>query len=619
MCGINGILCLNKNIKPDKNSILKMNAGMIHRGPDSGDIFINKNIALGHRRLSIIDLSDAGKQPMTDNSGRYTMVYNGELYNYKQLKNELENYNFKTGTDSEVLLATYIEKKEKTPEKLDGMFAFAVWDNINESLFLTRDPLGIKPLYYYIDENYFIFSSEIRAILNSELVERKLNKNAISDYLRYQTVHAPETMVKDIKMLMPGKFIFIEKGKLKLGEYCNLNNQETLPFTDDKETVKKNISKLLYASTEKRMMSDVPFGAFLSGGIDSSIIVGLMSQISNRKVNTFSVTFNEEKFSEAKYARQIAKQFNTEHTEIKLSPKDFLNIIPEAIKAFDHPSADGINSYIVSKVTKQAGITMALSGLGGDELFAGYDIFKRIHKLYGNKAVFALPRSIRKLAGNTIYKLHKSTSTKKIKDILSIKNLNLPDIYSVSRQVFSEEKIAELINNDLINKNKVKEITGEFKPKKKYLLTAVSLSEINTYMQNILLRDTDQMSMASSLEVRVPFLDRELVNYVLSIPDNIKFPHSAKQLLTDSVGFLPDNIVNRPKMGFLLPWENWLKNELYDFAEKKIVELSKNGIFTENKVKELWHNFLNKDKEVKWAKIWLLISLQNYIVELKLK
>lgn len=617
MCGINGILSREYNSQ-NEDIVGKMNASMPHRGPDNSGIFADKNIVLGHRRLSIIDLSIEANQPMGDNSGRYTIVYNGEIYNFKKLKKELKDYNFKTNSDSETILACYIYFGEKCLEKLEGMFAFAIWDKLEKNLFIARDRIGIKPLYYYYENNNFIFSSEIRAILNSGIPARKLNTKAVSDYLRYQTVHAPETIVENIKSLMPGEFMNVNKNGISINKYYQISDFKPLPIDSNIDEIKKTVSNLLYEAVEKRMVADVPFGAFLSGGIDSSIIVGLMSKISTGKVNTFSVSFNDEEYSEAKYARLIAKKFNTEHTEIKLDPNDFLNIIPQALKSFDHPSADGINSYIVSKVTKESGVTMALSGLGGDELFAGYDIFKRMYSLNKNKLIKSIPYPIRKLSGNLAYSLYKSTSTQKIKDTLSIKEFDFPGIYSISRQVFSEPEIQNLIDSRFIGENSVKQIIKGVYDENKSILSNVSLSEINTYMQNVLLGDADQMSMASSLEVRVPFLDHKLIKYVLSIPDDIKFPHSPKQLLVESVGFLPDEIVNRPKMGFLLPWQNWLKNELRDFAKEKINELKNNDIFVSQSIESLWQRFLSNDKEVKWAKIWLLISLQNYIKENKL-
>jgi len=338
--------------------------------------------------------------------------------------------------------------------------------------------------------------------------------------------------------------------------------------------IKTDISDLLYSSVEKRMMSDVPLGAFLSGGIDSSIITGIMSKLSTQKVNTFSVNFDEAEFSEGKYAQQVAKLFNTNHTEILLKPKDFLENLPDALKFMDHPSGDGPNSYIVSKVTKEAGITVALSGLGGDELFAGYNVFKQVPQAYNHKILSKVPQFVRKFGAASLLALKKDIRSKKLAELLKIQNFNFENIYSLSRLLYTEKEFRSFFSSKEIIPNRVTEITSNIDIKASHLLSAVSSAEIQTYMQNTLLRDTDQMSMASSLEVRVPFLDHKLVEYVYNVSDKFKYPHTQKKLLIDSLNILPDEVVNRPKMGFLLPWDVWLKNELFDFADSRIRSLA---------------------------------------------
>lgn len=613
MCGISGILSLN-NQKISNEVIKKMNLAMAHRGPDNDSFFEDDNILLGHRRLSIIDLSVEANQPMTDNSGRYVIVYNGEIYNFKSLKNTLQNYNFKTNSDSEVLLAAFIEYKEKCVEYLDGMFAFAIWDKIEKSLFIARDRFGKKPLYYFLDNEKFIFASEIRSILSSGFVKRKISLKGLTDFLRYQTVHAPETIVENVKMLMPGHFMTIKSGKTEIKKYWSVDSViMDKNIFDSYDTVKKNVNQLLYSSVEKRLISDVPFGAFLSGGIDSSIVVGMMSKISTQKVKTFSVTFAEEEFSEAKYARIISEKFNTEHTEIKLSPTDFLNLLPEALKAMDHPCGDGANTYVVSKVTKESGVTMALSGLGGDEIFAGYDVFKRLSKLNKYKILSKSPEFTKKLFSKTLKKIKPGIGSEKIAEVLKSRKWELENTYPVNRQLFLDDELYKILKIQNITENSNIEIIKNLNTEDFPLLSQVSFAEISTYMQNVLLRDADQMSMASSLEVRVPFLDYKLAEYVFNIPDKFKYPSTPKKLLVDSVGFLPDEVVNRPKMGFSFPWEQWIKNELFEFCKLKIEDLSKQDIFIKTEIINYWKRFLSGDKTVNWAKIWNLVTLQNYI------
>ncbi len=616
MCGINGIIDFQQ--KNNLNQcIKKMNNALIHRGPDKEGIFINNNIAFGHRRLSIIDLSDAAAQPISDNSGRYTLIYNGELYNFQSLKSELNNYNFKTQTDSEVILAAYENQGENCLSHFDGMFVFAVFDKQDNSVFIARDRLGIKPLYYYKSDNYFIFSSEIKALFASDLVPRKINTSAIYDYIRYQTVHAPETLIKNVYMLMPGHYIKIKNGKITQKKYWNLDLKKN-PTAESYETIKKNIKDLLFSAVEKRLMSDVPLGAFLSGGIDSSIITGIMSDMSETKINTFSINFDESKFSEGKYAQQIAEKFGTNHTEILLKPTDFLNMLPEALKYIDHPSGDGPNNFIVSKVTKEAGITVALSGLGGDEVFAGYDVFKQVSRFYKHKLLSGIPKFVRTFGASALSVLKKDIRSKKAATFLNLKNFDFKYIYPISRLLFTEKEIINFFTSEEIPPNIVQKIVSEIDVNPGYLLSAVSAAEIQTYMQNVLLRDVDQMSMASSLEVRVPFLDHKLIEYVYQIPDKYKYPYSPKKLLTESLDILPPEIINRPKMGFLLPWEHWLKNELFDFADMRIKNLAARSFFNEQFLLTRWQAFQDGKKTDSWARLWIFIVLEDYIQKFNL-
>jgi asparagine synthase (glutamine-hydrolysing) len=496
---------------------------------------------------------------------------------------------------------------------LDGMFAFAVWDKYEKTLFIARDRFGKKPLYYYMDSDNFIFASEIRAVLESGFVKRKIYRPGITDFLRYQTVHAPQTIVEGIMMLMPGHFLTIRENQLQIKEYWNFDSVKTgkSEFTDY-TTIKKNINRLLYSAVEKRLVSDVPFGAFLSGGIDSSIIVGLMSKISNQKVRTFTVAFNEKKFNEAQYARMISEKFQTEHIEIRLTGGELLSELPQAMNAMDRPSGDGANSYMVSKATKQTGISMVLSGLGGDEIFAGYDVFKRLSLLKKYQFLSQIPPFAKTVFANTLKKLIHGIGSQKIAEIIH-KNWNLTDLYPVTRQLFLDFELKRILQNQILYENTNTRILKQNNFEEFPFLSQISFAEIGTYMQNVLLRDTDQMSMANSLEVRTPFLDYQLAQYVFNVPDKFKYPYSPKKLLVDSVGFLPPEIVNRPKMGFSFPWNHWMRNELYEFCNKQVQDLSQQPIFDKNEISDYWKRFLKHDKSVNWAKIWAFVTLQYYI------
>ncbi|MEJ8756628.1 asparagine synthase (glutamine-hydrolyzing) [Pontibacter sp. H259] len=622
MCGINGLIGLEDTQK-GHDLVMSMNKAIAHRGPDDNGVYAESNIALGQNRLSIIDLSAAGHQPMLSFDGNEVLIFNGEIYNYRELKQELSDYPYATYTDSEVILAAYRRWGTACVHRFNGMFAFAIWDKAKQELFIARDRLGIKPLYYYRKDQLLLFSSEIRALLSSGYVPRKIDKTSLADYLQYQTVHAPETMVADVYMLLPGHMILVRQGKVNIEQYWSPEgNRSDKAIKQSYREVKQEVHDLLLKAIERRLVADVPFGAFLSGGIDSSVIVGLMSQVASHQVKTFSVSFEEEEFSEAKYAAAISRKFNTHHTEIKLRPEDFLELIPAALKAMDHPSGDGPNTFVVSKVTKAAGITMALSGLGGDELFSGYDVFQRLSGLRRFAWLNAVPLFLRRAAGASLSTIRPGVASNKIEQLLQLPDWSLDQVYSISRQMLDKNYIAGLTGGNIPAANKVQQIVATSLSKNKRnganlpFLSQVSIAEMQTYMQNTLLRDTDQMSMAHALEVRVPFLDYELVEYVLGVPDKYKYPHTPKKLLVDSVGdLLPPEIVNRPKMGFTLPWKDWLRNELYSFCDDKIKNLAKRDLLNATALLGLWQSFIKQDPTITWARVWYLVVLENWLEE----
>lgn len=616
MCGINGIFSFNGTGFFDEQ-VRKMNACLAHRGPDDEGLFSAEGIALGHRRLSIIDLSPAGHQPMQYAEGRFTIVYNGELYNYRELKQELADFSFSTSSDTEVILAAYAKWGTACLDRLNGMFAFAVYDKAERTVFIARDRLGIKPLYYtqvtQNDSVLLAFSSELRPLLASGMAKPVLNKEGLADYLFYQTVHAPGTIVDGVQMLLPGHY-------MKLGTGCEIekwweaggNVSDEISYND----ACKNVRRLLTEAVERRLVADVPFGAFLSGGIDSSAVVALMKEVSAAKIKTFSVVFDKSELSEAVYARMIAKKFGTDHHELLLSPDDFLHDLPAALDAMDHPSGDGPNTYVVSKATKAAGITMALSGLGGDELFAGYDIFRRAVSLEKKSWLNAFPRSLRSAGGSILRSVRPGVASEKMAMVLGLSHIDFESFYPFSRQVLLDEQIRTITGGKFTHAKSVRQAAAGAARRaggKTQLLSRVSIAEIETYMQNVLLRDTDQMSMANALEVRVPFLDYQLVEYVLGLPDALKFPHRPKQLLVDAMGdLLPREIVERPKMGFILPWKHWMKKELRAFCEERLNLLGAFPGFDPAGITRLWNAFLQDDPRVTYSRIWPLVVLGHW-------
>ncbi len=595
---------------------MQMNDCMAHRGPDAQGVWADDNVALGHRRLSIIDTSEAGNQPFFSSDKNLIIVFNGEIYNYIELKKELSSgYDFKTETDTEVILAAFQRWGIDCIKHFYGMFGLALYDKVNETLFVVRDRLGIKPIYYAETNKGLVFASEIRPILSTELVDKKIGHQGLADYLRYQTVHAPNTIIEGIKMLMPGHYLKLTRGNSQNICYWNpIDNADKQNAAEGIVQSKKRIHDILLSSVEIRMRADVPFGAFLSGGIDSSIIVGLMSKVSSHPINTFSVTFHEKEFDESPYSEVIAKKFNTKHTPIRLQATDFLKLVPDALQAMDHPSGDGPNTFVISKVTREAGVKMALSGLGGDELFAGYDVFTRIKKMEDSKLLSHTPSSIRKLAGKLLLKVKPSVSSEKIAAALSEDKQDLAHIYPLVRQVLSDATIQSLLKGSNLYVNPVSAIAKEASNSTLQLLSKVSTAEIETYMQNVLLRDSDQMSMAHALEIRVPFLDHRLVEYVLSLHDDVKFPNTPKQLLTESFAdLLPKEVINRPKMGFTFPWPVWMRGELKHFCEENIEALQQIELLDSQEVKNLWTRFLNNDPFITWSRIWPLVVLGHWI------
>jgi asparagine synthase (glutamine-hydrolysing) len=620
VCGICGIL---GSTADNSGNVSRMLQAIAHRGPDNEGTFFEGQISLGHRRLSIIDLSKNGNQPMFSADGRLAIIYNGELYNYKSLRLELQRtqagdagaraYPFQTQSDTEVILAAYLRWGPECLKYFNGMYAMAIWDKEKKELFIARDRLGIKPLYYWHDGKTFAFASEIRALLKSGLVPKKLNTAALQDYVTTQTVHAPYTIIENVKMLLPGHYTVIKENEItsaKQTKYWSLhdipNRQEDMPY----EETCKRVNHLLYDAVEMRLVADVPFGAFLSGGIDSSIIVAMMSRLMTQKVKTFSVSFEEDKFDEAPYARQIAKQYNTEHHEINLSLKLFLSKLPEALAALDHPGGDGMNSYVVSEATKKEGIKMALSGLGGDELFAGYPLFKRLDKLYKMNWVAGFPKPITALPAH-VYKLFKNTAAAdKLLELMNLPDWNIETTYPVIRATIPVSEASKLLS---LNTCIQKELYTNHRHN---TLSQISELELSNYIPDVLLRDADQMSMAHALELRVPFLDYKLVEYVLGLKDEAKYPTTPKKLLVDATkGLLPDNIVNRTKMGFTFPWAEWMRGELKTFCEGNMIGLSMRPQFNKDNVQYLWKSFLSNSGKTPWSKIWHLVVLENWLKE----
>ena len=591
MCGIAGTFDYIKTPELHRFSTESILERLSHRGPDAQSYWKSlEHIVMYHSRLSILDLDARSNQPFFDATGRYVLVFNGEIYNYQHLKKELD-YPWKTTSDTELLMAWLISHGTKKLDQLDGMFAFAWYDIENESLLLARDRFGKKPLYLHATENNLSFSSELRVLLTMYPHLRQTNKLALSTWLFWQTIPGTGSLIPGIEQLEPGSFLHVSKDRLTKASYCAWKTPEIVnpPSID----IHGQLRSLVRSSVEKRLLADVPLACFLSGGIDSSIIVAEASKLTGN-LNTFNLTFNEDKFSEDHVARLVAKQFNTRHHEILLRPSDFLEVINEGLASTDHPSGDGLNTYFLSKKIREAGFKVALSGVGGDEWFLGYDYFTRLDKL--RKMQFM--RSLKFLSGIL------PVSMLKLIEILEHVNLGaasyafqrvLYDAYSL-QHTFGLPKPTLIPNSPIYMDN----------------MSNRSIAEWQYYSQPVLLRDSDQYSMAVGLEIRAPFMDHALVDWALSLSDEVKLGNRPKHLLVESYKHeLPQEVYNRKKQGFTLPWGHWMRHELQSFCDVRIQGFAQR-IESPILLKE-WKKFQKHRNTFTWSRWWSIVSLEDWL------
>lgn len=603
MCSISGIFATDL---ADCELVRRMNAAQKHRGPDDEGLwpgnFENSHVVLGNTRLAIIDTSTAGHQPMFDSQTGNCITYNGETYNFKDLSAFIGLYP-RSRSDTEVVLHAYSKLGTDVFPKLRGMFALAIWDHEKRELILARDRFGIKPLYYHVSNQRLIFASELRALLATGAIPRKLSRAGLDSYLAYGSVAAPLTIVEGVQQLLPGHFLrvsAIENGDLKC-TIAKFADEQPVARPANRNDAVAQLRAELEESVRLHLVSDVPLGVFLSGGMDSSALVALMSQIGEQRPKTFSVVFDEAELSEEHHARAVAQRFQTEHCEIRLSEWELIEMLPAALAALDQPTMDGINTFVVSKAVKNAGVTVALSGLGGDELFAGYPSFRRALKF---AAAPKVGRRVLRAAAGVVPRNVVSGSVRREKFWeLAAGDGSAAEVYRITRRLFAEAvfppiKTNENGNNDVVN--------------------AVSRLELEGYMANTLLRDTDAMSMAHSLEVRVPFVDVKLVDYVLSLPGEWKLDQHRngvpKPLLADAVAdLLPRDFLARRKMGFTLPFEKWMQGRLRSeiAAVNEDASVSDLGLVV-NDVRELWRRFLRTPRAVGWTRPWSLFVLARW-------
>ena len=617
MCGITGIINFN-NTPISENALIGMRNAISHRGPDDAGIYINKikTAGLAHKRLSIIDPSSAGHQPMCNEDGTLWITYNGEIYNYPELRNRLKDsgHTFKSNSDTETIVHAYEEWGiEALLGKLRGMFAFAIYDTKNLSLIIARDRLGIKPIYYFHNKDTVIFASEIKAILKSNPVLKKTDSQSAGLFLLYGSIPAPKTIYKEISALEAGHFLTINKEGLIKKRYYALANafSDTSLLKISEEEAVERVRSCLNETIKCHLISDVPVGAFLSGGIDSTAVAALMREAEHKPIKTVSVVFPNTPYDEAKYAKLAARRFETEHVEIEVSGKNMIEHLGKILGCMDQPTIDGVNTYFVSWATAQAGLKVAMSGVGGDEIFGGYPSFTQIPKLYDFLKVLAWVPFGRKAARSMVKNSNRSLMAKLYSMLASAPSI--PGIYLNYRGIFTKEQIQKLLHADI-----AKEVLEGIEPcsflvdcsKANSKFNQVSLLETTSYMRNQLLRDTDVFSMAHSLEVRVPFVDHVLVELLAKISMKYKSKRDIhKRLLIKALNKnLPEEIIHRPKMGFTFPFDLWLRKELKDIV---VDRFRKSDVFNESYKERLLKDYF--DNRLHWSKIWTCFVLSNWL------
>jgi len=624
MCGIAGLI--DPNLSPDDRmaAVGRMCAAMVHRGPDDLGIDSRDSATLGVRRLAIFDPAH-GHQPMHTPDGRYSIVFNGAIYNFRELRSELASagWSFRTECDTEVLLAALAEWGPGCLNRLRGMFAFALWDSRERALHLARDPFGIKPLYYRQDGDRLIFASEINALRASGAFAAEIDPLSVSEYLGWLAVPAPRTIFRGIFSLRPGEAATFRAGRFDIRSVWNFRS---IPPAEKTAGSHKDFIRELRArledSTRAHLLADVPVGAFLSGGLDSAAVAGLMTRASGGRLRTFSIGFEESAYSEAAGAEATARHLGSEHQTRILTGAEVASDIGNFLGACDQPTGDGLNTYYASQTARAGGVTVALSGLGGDELFGGYPSFRQVPRLARFLPWWRrLPKRARMAIVDSLRK--DGTSRRKLADILAHAH-SIDEVASLQRRVFSDPGCRSLLGPAALV------ALGDrppFHPELAALrldlaaadpLELVSGWELRTYMADVLLRDSDVMSMRHSLELRVPFVDRVLIEWLWRQPSAFKFtPGQPKDALAEATAdLLPPGLLGRRKQGFTLPLRVWMRRELKPFLDETFSARSveRSGLFNRVTVQSAWQGFLQRDDAPEWSRLWslgLLIAFVN--------
>jgi asparagine synthase (glutamine-hydrolysing) len=584
-------------------------------------------IGLGNRRLAILDLSPVAHQPMCDPATGNWIAFNGEIYNFRDVRQELVKLGetFVSNSDTEVLLRSYARWGEACLEKLRGMFAFAIWDAKNHRLFLARDPMGVKPLYYAQSGPYFLFASEVRTLLGTGLVPRKLDNAGLLNYLSFGSAYDPVTLIEGVSSLLPGHTLTWENGTLRASRYWDLvdaedSSHQTHANTSEFSTAAADdLKATIEEAVRLQLVSDVPVGVFLSGGIDSGALVSILSR-GGVVPTTFSIVFREAEFSEEQYSRCIAARFHTDHHEIRVSQHDVLEAIPDALHAMDLPSMDAVNTYFVSREARSAGVKVALSGLGGDEVFAGYSSFRTVPRMERFSRYWKhVPATLRDPFSSAFTALSPASDQNRKLASLFRENGRGLHPYFLTRMLFTPSQCDSLLCHPdplAARRASTSQLDSLQRARQLDPVNRVSYLESRNYMVNTLLRDADFMSMSQGLEVRVPLIDHVLAKKVLALPGVWKLGRDPKPLLVGALtNSLPAEIVRRPKRGFTLPFERWLRDDFRSTIEPALaashVSNGPLGRVVDGKaVDRVWSDFLRGS--VSWSRPWSLFVLQRW-------
>ncbi len=621
MCGIVGFISYSTQYHHDQMRaiVTAMNDTLVTRGPDDSGIWLEHSIALGHRRLAIQDLSNAGHQPMLSQNQRYVLSYNGEIYNKVEIRQQLEQKNFTGQSDTEVLLAACAEwGVERAVGRCNGMFAFALWDRQQQLLTLARDRLGKKPLYWSLQQGQLLFASQSKAMLQHPQFNKRLNQQAVALFLRYGYVPAPYSIYQAVEQLAPGTLLIIDS-KQKIKKLCYWQVPQSNPVITDFATAKSQLKQLLLDATAKRMLADVTLAAFLSGGIDSSLVTALMQAQSNHRVKTYSIGFADKRFDEAPYAKAVADHLQTDHTELRVTARDALDVIPDLPAVYDEPFADSsqIATYLLAKLTRQQ-VTVALSGDGGDESFIGYQRYllaNQLHSFFNivpgpiRRSVAQLLQLIPPLVWDKLFCWSRALSGDKLHKLAAV--LALSDSSQIYPSLISQWPGPLPVLNtqtsdlelEMLNHRPVTSVID------------MQLVDFNHYLPDDILTKVDRASMACSLEVRSPLLDYRVIEYAQCLP--YEFKHKAgqskyilRQILYD---YIPPSLIDRPKMGFALPLASWLRHELKDWADDLLssTALQATDLLAHQPIQKKWQQHLSGRRNWQYP-LWNVLMFQAW-------